>query len=395
MRNLSKSEHQRVWVNHPLTLSRDPSHMVSSLTQADVARLLAEPSASVRTEVADKLAREIDSAALTETELNLAHDVVRLMARDVELAVRRALSESLRHAKHLPHDVAIRLANDVEAVALPILSNSPVLTDADLTEIVHQGSSQKQEAIAGRESVSEQVAEALTTSGSEAAVAKLMANTGARIGEASLGAVIDRFADSERVKASIVHRDNLPAAIAERLVVMVSDKLQSYLVRHHELPLSLATDLVLQSRDRATLHFSLGSSEQELEHLVRQMHHNQRLTPLLVLRALCLGDRPFFEMAMAVMARIPVRNARMLIYDAGPKGLASLYEKAGMPARLFPAVRVAVEVVHGTEFDGGERDHERYRSRVITRILTQFEDLPQADLDYLLDKLGDVLTVPA
>ena len=50
-------------------------------------------------------------------------------------------------------------------------------------------------------------------------------------------------------------------------------------------------------------------------------------------------------------------------------------------------------VVRGTEFDGGERDRERYRSRVITRILTQFEDLPQEDLDYLLDRLGDVLTV--
>ena len=36
---------------------------------------------------------------------------------------------------------------------------------------------------------------------------------------------------------------------------------------------------------------------------------------------------------------------------------------------------------------------ERYRSRVITRILTQFEDLPQEDLEYLLDKLGDVLVV--
>lgn len=369
--------------------------MVSSLSQADVARLLAEPSASVRAEVADKLAREIDSTSLTATELSLAHDIVRLMARDVELAVRRSLSESLRRARHLPHDVAVRLANDVEAVALPILSDSPVLTDADLMEIVHQGSSEKQQAVAARESVSEQVADALTTSGSEAAVGNLMANAGARIGEASLRTAIDRFAGSARVKASMVHRANLPAAIAERLVVMVSDNLQSYLVRHHELPLSLATDLVLQSRDRATLHFSLGSSEQELERLVRQMHRNQRLTPLLVLRALCLGDLPFFEMAMAIMAHIPVDNARILIHDAGLKGLTSLYEKAGMPPRLLPAVRVAVDVVRGTEFDGGERDRERYRSRVITRILTQFEDLPQEDMDYLVDKLGDVLTVPA
>jgi len=64
-----------------------------------------------------------------------------------------------------------------------------------------------------------------------------------------------------------------------------------------------------------------------------------------------------------------------------------------MPPRLLAAVRVAVDVVRGTEFDGGDRDRERYRSRVITRILTQFEDLPQEDLDYLLDKLGDVVSV--
>jgi uncharacterized protein (DUF2336 family) len=369
--------------------------MASSLTQADVARLLAEPSPAVRAEVADKLAREIDSAALTEAELQLAQDVVRLMAKDVELAVRQALSHSLRHAKHLPRDVALRLARDVEAVSLPILADSPVLVDTDLLEVIAQGEARKQEAIAARDGVSEQVADALVTKGSEGAVATLMGNATARIAATSLDTAIDRFAASDRVKASMVHRANLPAAIAERLVVMVSDKLQSWLVSHHELPVSLATDMVLQSRDRATLHFSLGSSEHELDRMVRQMHHNRRLTPLLILRALCLGDLAFFEMALAVMAKIPVLNARILIHDAGPNGLTSLYERAGMPARLLPAVRVAVDVVRGTEFDGGDRDRERYRSRVITRILTQFEDLPQEDLDYLVDKLGDVLTVAA
>jgi uncharacterized protein (DUF2336 family) len=369
--------------------------MASSLTQADVARLLAEPSASARAEVADKLAHEIDSDALTPAELRIAHDIVRAMAQDAELAVRQALSDSLRGARQLPHDVALRLAADVEAVALPILVSSPVLTDADLVALVKGSSSPKQEAIAGRADLSEQVADALVTEGSEAAVAPLMENPGARISEASLGTAIDRFAASDRVKTGMVHRAKLPVAIAERLVVMVSEMLQSYLVRHHELPISLATDLVLRSRERATLKFSLGSGAQELERLVRQMYRNQRLTPMLVLRALCLGDLPFFEVAMAVMANVRVDNARILIHDAGPKGLASLYEKAGMPLRLLPAVRVAVDVVRGTEFDGGERDHERYRSRVINRILTQFEDLPQDDLDYLLDKLGDVLSVEA
>jgi len=54
--------------------------MASSLTQADVARLLVEPSPSARAEVADKLAREIDSVALTPVELSIAQDIVRIMA---------------------------------------------------------------------------------------------------------------------------------------------------------------------------------------------------------------------------------------------------------------------------------------------------------------------------
>jgi uncharacterized protein (DUF2336 family) len=367
--------------------------MASSLTQADVARLLTEPSAVVRAEVAQKVACEIDSTLLTEAERQIAHDIIRAMTKDVELAVRRALSDSLRSARHLPHDVALRLAHDVEAVALPILSDSPALTDTDLVDLIHDGSVRKQEAIAGRADISEQVADALVTAGSESAVAVLMGNLRARIAATTLDTAIDRFGGSEQIKACMVHRVDLPVTIAERLVVMVSEQLQSYLVSHHELPVSIATDIVLQSRERATLHLSLGSSEQDLEKLVRQMHRNQRLTPLLVLRALCLGDLAFFEMALAVMAKVPLTNARILVHDAGPNGLASLYERAGMPMRLLPAVRVAMEVVRGTEFDGGDRDRERYRSRVITRILTQFEDLPQDDLDYLVAKLSDVLSV--
>jgi uncharacterized protein (DUF2336 family) len=168
--------------------------MASLLTQADVARLLAEPSAAVRAAIADKLAREIDSPVLGEAELGIAHDILRIMAKDVESTVRSALSASLRAARRLPHDVAMRLANDVEAVALPILAESPVLTEGDLVELVGSGSSPKQEAIARRTDVSEAVSDAVTRQGSEEAVAVLLANAKARVTEASLGIAVDRFA---------------------------------------------------------------------------------------------------------------------------------------------------------------------------------------------------------
>jgi hypothetical protein len=48
-------------------------------------------------------------------------------------------------------------------------------------------------------------------------------------------------------------------------------------------------------------------------------------------------------------------------------------------------------VVDETGFDGNPRDLERFRSRVITRVLTMAEYVDSGDADYLIDKLGDVL----
>ncbi|MDE1901978.1 MAG: DUF2336 domain-containing protein [Alphaproteobacteria bacterium] len=367
--------------------------MQSVLTQADVAKLLAEPSPAARAELAGKLAVEIDNPGLTENESALAQDIVRLMAKDVEASVRQALAENLRSATRLPHDVALKLASDIETVALPILQHSQVLTDADLINIIRSGSDAKQESVASRKGISESVSDALVTTGGEKAVARLMENATAKISEASLGKAVDRFHDNDSIKEKIVKRPALPPTVTERLITMVADNMRDYLVTHHQVSPGLAADIVMQSRERTVVGLSGKSNAEELEKLVTQMHDNDRLTPSLVLRALCMGDVAFFEMAIAVMANVPVINARILLHDAGRLGLKALYERAGMPARLLPAVRVALDVIHDTQMTGEDHDIERYRARIIERILTQYEDFGSEDLDYLLEKLGDVLKV--
>lgn len=365
--------------------------MSSHLSKEDVQRLLEEPSSSVRAEVATKLAQDIDNPALTESEMALAQEVVRLMAKDVESTVRAALSQNLRRAVRLPHDVALQLANDIESVALPVLQESDVLTDQDLIKIIAKGSAQKHEAIAGRATVSHTVSDAIITSAGERAVEKLMNNTGAQISEKSFDKALNRFEENDKIKESIVKRPVLPAVVAERLTTLVSERLRDYLVAHHELSPTVAADLVLQSRERTIVELATGSTEEEIERLVSQMHTHGRLTPSIILRALCMGDVLFFEAALATRANIPLLNARILIHDGGQLGLKTLYERAGMPPNMMSVVRAALDVVHETEMDGGAHDRERYRARVIERVLTQFEDVGSDDFEYLLNKLGDIM----
>ena len=369
--------------------------MTSSLSHSDVARLLSEPSPKTRAELAGKLAGELDSPQLAAHELELAKDIVRILSKDVETEVRSALAQSVRSSHNLPREVALRMAEDVEAVALPILGHALVLTDDDLVAIVQRASGPKQAAIAARPVVSERVSEALTIHGAEEAVNVLMGNAGAQIGEPAFARAIARFPGSDTMKEAMVYRTALPAAVAERLIALVSRRLQDHLVRQHKLPPSAAADLVMRGRERAVIRLSAGAGDDDLREMVAQMHHSGRLTSSLLVRAICTGDLGFFEAGMAELTGVKVENVQALLHDAGPNGLAALYRRSGMPPALFNCVRAAVDVVNDTGFNGEPHELERYRSRVISRVLTQAQEFDPGDVDYLVDKLGDALNQAA
>lgn len=366
--------------------------MANNLSREDVTRLMTDPSPDHRSELAAKVARNFDGPQLSDAERRLAEDIIRLMAKDAVIRVRQSLAENLKASQRLPRDIALTLARDVEEVALPLLSVSTVLSDADLIEIVQIGVDAKNTAIARRPNVAGAVADALIERGSEGTVAALVANEGAELREESLGRVLDRFGDSQAVQGPLVHRSHLPITIAERLVAVASESLRQHLATHHDLPAGLAADLILRSRESATVSLMQDSGTKSAERLIAQLHRTGRLTPSLVLRALCVGDVTFFEVAIAALAGVPLDNARLLIHDVGPLGLKSIYDRAGQPAALLPACRVALDVARETVYDGEKGDIKRRRRRMIERILTQYEALAAEDLDYLLDKLGDLIT---
>jgi len=366
----------------------------SALTEADVKKLLEDQSPGTRAETAAKIAQQFGSGSISEAERTQAEEIFRLMVKDAEVRVREALSINLKENPNVPHDIAMTLAGDVNSVALPVLQFSEVLTDEDLIEIVRSQDSTKQVAIAKRSSVSETVSSALVDTENEDVVSNLVANEGAQISSDDLEKVVDEFGDSDAIKDAMVMRPKLPVRVSERLVTMVSERMKEELAKRHELPDNLATDLILQSRERAILGLSSEGNEDDLELLIKQLHDNDRLTPSIVLRALCMGDLDFFVSALSKRATIPVENTRKLIYDAGPLGLKAVFKKAGLPDNHYPAARAAIDVTREIEYDGGENDRERYSRRMIELILTQYGDLgvdfDAVDLEYLLTKMGQL-----
>jgi uncharacterized protein (DUF2336 family) len=362
------------------------------LNEDDVKRLLSNPTGDTRTEVAGKIAAQ--HQGLSAGERKLAEDIFRLMVKDAEVRVREALARQLKENPTVPHDVALSLARDVEDVSLPMLQFSEVLTDEDLIEIVQSQSPEKQVAVAGRHTVSANLADALVETGNEAAVAILVSNEGAELTEKTLLTVADRFGESETVGKSLVERKSLPISVAERLMTKVSENLRKHLMARPDMTPEAAAAMMIQARELAVL--GLSNSDSDVAALVEHLYRVGRLTASIMLRAVCMGDMTFFEVALAKLARIKVENCRTLIHDAGKRGFEALFEKAGLPKAFFAAMRAALDVSYEMEYDGRPNDRERFSRRMIERILTQYGDLgvefENDDLEYLLAKMNQLPT---
>ena len=364
----------------------------AGLSEQEIAALLTKVSDSET--AMGKLGARFAQPTMTPAERQAAEQVMRAMLEDAEVRVKKMLVETLKDSAFLPRDIAMSLANDIDQIALPVLQFSTVLTDQDLIDIVRSGSPGKQVAIAGRPVVSPEVAGELLQTDNSLAVARLVANPGAHLNDELIEKAATRFSFDPRVAESLNNRPNLPLSIAEQLITYSLDSLRALIARRADLSEAAVNQLVLRMREQMTVDMrSPYFPAAEAVELVKHLAAAKRLTPSLLLRAVCVGDIGMLEAGLAELTKVPVHNVRVLIHDSGPLGFKTLYERSGLPASYFPAFDIALQVAREVEINGLDHDLERYRRTTIERILTQFEAIGADDLDYLLIRLDD--PVPA
>lgn len=367
--------------------------LLPSLADRDVERLLAERDPAARALVAEQVGGLLTEAPLNEAEQRLACEIVEILSCDLDVAVREAVALSLRNCPLLPHRIALRLAEDVESVALPVLQASEVLREGDLIALVRHGNLAKQLAIAARKLVSPALADSLLDTARPAVIARLLDNPGAELGEPALDRALDLAGEDPAVQRAIVRRLHLPLTVQQRLIGALSQELSDLLIERHGLPKALIERFVHQGAEGALTRLARRERRvEEVEALIRRLHAEGRLTATLVLRALLEGDLHLFEAALAQLAGVPTANARTVIYYGGPGGLRRLYDRTGLPADLFSAVRSGVEVAGELGFGAGERPRRDAKTelarRTIERIVETYREVYPAPLETVLSQLA-------
>src|SRR5262245_29128400 len=302
--------------------------------------------AAERAEATSALARAYLYSDLTDDDRAAAEGAMILLLDDPSPLVRYALADALAASADAPAAVVHALINDQPDIAVVVLERSPLLLDSDLVDSVAVGGALMQSAIARREMLPRAVSAAIAEVGSAEACLTLIESPSADIAEFSLERIVQRFGHLAAIRESLLAWPDLPAAIRHTLVVKLSETLADFVVACRWMEESRAQRIAQEACEKATVILAAESENGDMSPLVSHLRETGQLTAGLVLRSLLSGNVDFFEQALAELAELPAARVSALLHDRRAAGFKAVYERAGLPASVYPAFRAAIEAMH-------------------------------------------------
>lgn len=343
-------------------------------------------------------------AILSNQERALMNDILRHLVNDVEMAVRRALSERLSTSRDAPRDLMKSLANDEIEVAYPVLINSSVLQDIDLVEVVHHRTAEHQLAIALRQDVSETVSDAIVEAGNENVIVALLENSTAKVTTATMEFLVESSERIDAFQSPLILRNELSEDLARRMYWWVSAALRDQIVEKYEIDAETIDDAIENTvSGLIDDHRQSGDSAKKGAQLAQQLRQERAITPRFLIQTLRQGEVELFEQTFAEFTGLGVRLIRRIMFESGGEALAVVCRAVDLEKADFASIflrtrsaRLGDKVIDPREMPRAMSFYDRVKPDIAQRMLKRL----QRDPDFLfalrqVEEAGDDGGTPA
>lgn len=274
----------------------------------------------------------------SEAETALYGSVLSDLTDAMEVAVRAELAQRFAEAVDAPIQLIRRLANDeAEDVAEPVLRASPVLTEADLIQVIRSRGQGHMRAVSQRAEVSEAVSDAIVERGDDETLGVLLGNGGAQMSRAACEAAVERARANPALHAPTVERASMPPDLLNEMYFEVEARLrQRILEQNARMDPALLESALAAGRTRvATDDGALPPDYTESLAYVEELRAANQLTPQVLARFLRSGSRTSFLIALSQLADIDFHTARQIIERRELDALAVVCKAADLDRALF------------------------------------------------------------
>lgn len=294
--------------------------------------------------------RYLAAEAGGQERINMAAALT-ILLDDPSRAVRRTIAKVLCASPHAPAHVIRCLAGDVDDVAVPVLTFSPILSDVELVDLLAEGSDAAQGAIAARKGLAASVCAAICEVGCEAACRTLLENTSARVLQSSLLRLAQRFEDRPDLCDRLLKTRDLPLSVRYQLLMRLAENLDDHPIVLARVPENQRETFLSDAEDKVVLRLALEAGPEDLPDFVEHLRVNGKLTTRLMLRAVCCGRLRFFAAALANLGQVPLPRLCRLLITVRRSALQAMLRKAGLPLKAHQAFLLAIDIARQADAD--------------------------------------------
>ena len=317
---------------------------------------------------------------LTEHELELAFDILRLLTDKVEVKIRRHIADYLAERQDVPQDLIQFLANDEITVAYPIILHSQILQESDLLELIVNRTTRHRQAVAIRPGITTTITDKLVEFDEPDVLTTLLCNETADISHDSMSKLVEKSLDVDAYREPLAHRKELTPELAQSMYVWVGDALRDYIAANFEVDSGTIDESVGQAVD-STLAQSMPETVQpaaaKSRHPTQDFAHGKSL-----LRYLNTGDISGFEGAFADQLNLSLQAMAVILYDSGLEPLAIASKAADVDKDVFGEILC---------YFSGVRPAEDYKtSDEYARAMAFFDGLDHAGASAALQKWRNI-----
>lgn len=286
----------------------------------DLARTKTAESKTELAAIVDSLF-EGQGTALSDREKSLMFNIIHQLVREVEVSVRKKLSEKFAADADVPRALIKELACDELEVAYPILTQSKVLRDEDLIEIIRLRTEEFHLAITLRDGISESVSDALIETDNAGVITQLLENESAQISHAALEYLVDQSKRVDTFQEPLLRRSELPQDLAKKMFMWVSAALRHHIVERYDID-AASVDRLLEQAAREGYESTLTEKIDHSSALIKSLRERGMITPQMLVKTLLDGEIPLFLAIFSDLTQLNDVAVRRIVFDKSGEGIA-------------------------------------------------------------------------
>ena len=317
-------------------------------------------------------------AHLNDRERALVFEILHNVVLDVEMSVRKSISEQLAEVADAPRALIKFLANDEFEVAYPVLTRSPVLEDDDLIEVIQNRTLEHQLAVANRYAVSEPVSSTLVGTGCATVIETLLRNENARISQSTMAYLVDESQRVDSFREPILRRSELGPELAKRMFLWVSAALRQFIIEHFALDATTIDDLLKKVTSEQNRVLSDEDGESGSGMLANDLAQAKMINDEMLVDAMAQGEINLFVALLGRLTDLRRNVIMRLLFEAGGEGLAIVCKAVDIGRDAFCAL---LDLSSKTRHQGTSG-----RKRQGGRALVLFDSVPRECAANILKK---------